>query len=507
MPDRTAAGTLARLWPVALALAAAVGCGLLFSGPHDVAFWSDSVSYFSAADALRHGLFIDYEGFALTLFPPVYPLLVAGVSSAGFGRQATAFAINTLAIAVIGMVVWNVVRRHGAPFLAAMALIAASLSVGPVPMRLQFAASELPFMALALVCLDQVDRRRWERGRRHALGLGFLCSLAFLTRYSGLVVAAVAGIAVLVDCRPRARDRRSTPLWFLAGLLPPAAAWLIRNRVVDGTWMGPRANASSSGAETLTGTASTLAGWVMPGVVWANTPLEWLIICGGALAAIVAAVVSTARGDARAARTVILYGAFAVVYVLFIALSSLITALDVINDRLLAPAYVPALLSAGVALLGLMHARHVSQRQRALASAFALAAVVALAMAQAVRRTSPEIDYTTARWRESPTTAAARQIGPDELCFSNVPEPVYLWTGHRCARALMELYRTVDRPPDRLLTKLQSPDTGHRIYYLWYRESHQGDRMIGDPRTLLAPYTERSGATGDGEIFELRAAH
>jgi hypothetical protein len=107
------------------------------------------------------------------------------------------------------------------------------------------------------------------------------------------------------------------------------------------------------------------------------------------------------------------------------------------------------------------------------------------------------------RWRSSPTTAAARTLAADDVCFSNVPEAVYLWAGRPCRRALLELYRTTDRRPDQLLTHLASGNP-HRVFYLWYYDRHPDDRMIGDPRTLLAPNLVRRQPTADGELLELR---
>jgi hypothetical protein len=485
-----------------LALGVAVVSALLFSGPHDVAFWADSVSYFSAADSVQRGAFVQYEGLPLTLFPPVYPIAIAAVSLTGLDRQPTAFALNLLCVSLIAMKVSGISRRHDAALLAVSTLVVAALCVGPIPSRLRYAASELPFMALTLTCLDQADRRIWRRGPVWAFALGLLCSLAFLTRYSGVVVMAVVGCAMALDPR-RASTRLAELLWFSGGALPLSVAWLCRNRLADGTWMGPRPEAASTVSEAFTGTASTLVEWLMPGALWANTPLEWLVSCGSAAAAVGASVVVTQSAPPDVKRTVRVHATFAVSYVAFIVVSSLFTAVDVINDRLLAPAYVSALLAFGVSCVWLGRASGMSDGLGRRLWGMVLAGAVTLGLLQAHRRVPPEIDYMQERWRASPTTAAARRLTPGDLCFSNVPEPVYLHTGRQCARALMTLYRTDERVPDRLLSHLQSADP-RRLFYVRYYKGLPGERMIGDPRTLLAPYLVRRVPTADGEVYELR---
>jgi hypothetical protein len=110
----------------------------------------------------------------------------------------------------------------------------------------------------------------------------------------------------------------------------------------------------------------------------------------------------------------------------------------------------------------------------------------------------------SSRWRNAATTDMVRRLARPDLCFSNLPDPLYLWSGIRCRRALMAQYRSDDRPRDRLLTLLEQAQAG-TTYYVWYYDDATADMLIGDPSALLADYVVSRRSADDGQIFELRA--
>lgn len=491
---------------ITASILATVGFAIAVARPSGIAFWTDSVAYFAAAESIPHGAFQSHQNHPLTLFPPVYPLSIALALAIGFDRQTAAFLVNLVAVAAMAAIVCRAAWSRTGSVGPTLAIVLTSLVLGPVSGRYRFAGSELPFMALTLLALDQTDRRVWRRGALHAFGLGLVCSLAFLTRYSGLVVVGIVAIWVLADTWRVRSSGVSTPLWFTAGVAPLSAAWLLRNYLVDGSPMGRRGTTVASVPETLTGAASSVVGWVMPGVWWANSPLEWMIVFCALIAVMIAAIFVARHYGREISATVFLYLVFAIAYVAFIAVSSLLAPIDTINERLLAPAYVPFVIGVGIAVAA--STRRVRERWRrtaAWAGAVGVALVVVLAVAQVHLRPQPErqLNYMSDMWRDSPTTHAARAIDHSGSCFTNAPPPLYMWTGLRCNRALTKLYRTVGNEPDPLLELLKRNDADG-VYYIWYHDNDpQG--LIGNPSKLLAGHVKAVVRTRDGEIFELGA--
>ena len=487
---------------VLASVAVAAACAIAFGRPGDIAVWPDSVSYFAAAESLPDGALINAQNQPLTVFPPGYPALVAVPLAIGLERLMAAFLVNLISVAVMAVVLcrsaWS---RTRSPW-ATLAIVVACLAIGAVPGRLRYAGSELPFMALTMLALDWTDRRVWRLGALRAFALGLVCCAAFLTRYSGLVVIGVAGLWILGDLW---RERRgyAAAVWFALGALPLSAGWLLRNYTMDGSLIGSRSSSVASVAETFTGIASAIVGWAMPRIWWANSPAEWLVVGAPVAAALCLAVFIAYRHGPETSRTVLLHVFFSVVYVAFVTFSTFRAALDSINERLLAPAFVPAVLALGIAAWAALSSsalRSVRRPVLTFLSVSALVLLAALSVVQARRRPEPTINYMTSEWEASPTTKAAIGLDRSVPCFSNASLPLYLWTGLRCSRGLTKSYRTADRRVDPLLMYLQQD--GHTAYYIWYERYDRGG-LIGDPPALLDKYVRRRTPMPDGVVFEL----
>jgi hypothetical protein len=487
---------------LALSVITAIVCAYAFASPSGMVFWTDSVSYFASAEALlADASLVTHQNLPLTTFPPIYPLLVSVPRGLGVDRSTTAFLINLVAIVAIAAVVCRIVWRATGSSGAVIATVLACLAVGPMPMRLRYAASEPVFMALMMLAVDQTDRAVWRRGAARALGLGVVCGLAILTRYSGLVVAATVGLWLIADVY-RVRSQWQRVLWLMAGAGTLTIVWMARNVMLVGAPLGPRSSPIASLRESLSATASTLVDWVIPGAWWVNSSLEMLVVFGGVLGVSgLAAMAATAQPD-DSRRTVFVHLSFALTYIVFIVLSSLLAPIDIINDRLLAPAYLPAVVAGSVAATmwirgGLGHRWRIPSVSGWTA---AIAMIGAMAVWQAGRRPEPEVNYRAERWRTSATSATARAAVESGLCFTNEPAALYLGTGHRCARGLIRAYRTT-KASDPLLEWL-STDDPRPAYLVWYYGS-DADKVTDTPAQALAGHVRKRIEAPDGEILVL----
>ena len=240
-----------------LAIAASVACGLLVvvatrRAPH---LSPDSITYLSAAAHLRSGLALsDFTGEPLTVFPPLYPLMLApGGTSLLWVR-----IVGALSVAAATLLMAVALRRRVRPLAAVAGAVAFGASQGLV--RVASAAwSEAPFAAISLGMIVVLGTTTMTP-RVAALG-GMIAGLGILTRYAGIglaatglamvVVAAVsaqaghaeagradAGHAEAGGTRGRAVLRSAVA--YAAAVVVVAGGWMIRNVVHTGEAFGPR---------------------------------------------------------------------------------------------------------------------------------------------------------------------------------------------------------------------------------------------------------------------------
>lgn len=240
-------------WYVAalVALLAAVTLGSL----HDDAFMAnDAAQYIEAAKNLRQGsgyatalLYYDqhYQVGGLparqTVWPPLFPALIALVSRAGAGVDHAAFLVALACYLLIAVVLLATLRRMGhAP---GPALILSSLWYlfalpwGNVLHHLSDMTFAL-FTLLSLYCLVTSDERA-GRQRAWLLLAGLAASLAFATRYAGIFY--IASIGTWFGVRWLFDRRRETFTDLFALMLVPVltvAGFFLHNYSLTGTMTG-----------------------------------------------------------------------------------------------------------------------------------------------------------------------------------------------------------------------------------------------------------------------------
>jgi hypothetical protein len=170
------------------------------------------------------------------LWPPLFPALLALVSGLGIPLEAAARAVPIAAFGAFAFAFHALAARAVGRAPGALVTVFALTLPGVVAVATH-AWSEAPFLALltgglALVC--GVDPSRMSSARAALAGL--LIGLAAITRYAGVPLAMVAGLAALAF----ARGVPGTSRWlFAAGALGPPVAWAIRNLAVFGRPFGP----------------------------------------------------------------------------------------------------------------------------------------------------------------------------------------------------------------------------------------------------------------------------
>lgn len=224
LPTRRAAAALVALVPFVV---------VMYATRRDPMMSPDSMHYLAVADHLRRWKGItDLTGLPMTVFPPVFPLLlVPGGTSLLWARL-----VGAAAVAVASVCLFAAVRRRASTTTGVVAALALGLSAGLVRVG-STVWSENPFLAISAAMLLVLGHPRLTD--RRLVGGGLLAAAGFLTRYAGAGLAVAGLVMVLLATWRTPRRWRSLTLW-CAGAATPVVLWLVRNLVATGQPLGPR---------------------------------------------------------------------------------------------------------------------------------------------------------------------------------------------------------------------------------------------------------------------------
>ena len=439
---------------IALAALAGAGLALARQATYGATLYYDSIIYVSVARNLLAGVgFADFLGEVYTTWPPLYPLALA---AAGLGIAEPLTIVGPLNAAIFALTIFVVGRylrrRLSSRYLALWACLALALSIH-LTSQAATALSESLFILLTTLALIRADDYLTEGKTSALLWAAAFSALAWQTRYVGVVVPAVVGLALLLQASAPLRDRlrRGAIFALIAGL--PMAAWLLRNYLLAGRFTDHAPPVDYSLQELALEALRGFWGWAYFNPDWARIEgLEFLPAASaalllGALSAIVVGYVIACilRGGRpqSASRPCWLFGGFALAYaaVLFFSLYALGRPHDGIESRFLTPLYAPLVVVAAVgadrllALIGDSGRRRVWRAAARLAGGALLAALTLWLVGQVVPNARAIVlansdefrsGYAAQPWVGSETLRHIREYPMDGSVFSNHPPAVYL---------------------------------------------------------------------------------
>ena len=420
-----------------LRIAAVAALGTLLVAAREYSYGAsvswDSLQYLGVAANLLAGAgFTNYDGTPYTVWPPLYPIMLA---YGGLGLTAPFSVAAPLNMAAFGLTIFVVGRYLGqrleSKFAAAWACVAIALSA-PLGELAAWALAGAPFILLATLALTQADRYRLTGSVWALAWAALFTALAWQTRYMGVVLVVAVGLVVLFGGGVSARRRILRAGLFGLAVSAPMAAWLWRNYAVIGELTGNR-GAEFSAAEAVWETLE-LAGR------WAQTDLA---VFGGAWAALglAAVAVGLVAGYIYAPRRFKrqagfdwwgcrIFGGFGALYLAtLIALIALGQSWDGVQWRYVARAYVPAVVAAAFAVdwfLGWERER--TGKRMSVAAVVVVCALAAWAAALALPKieniraaNSGELymGYSAPRWAESETLRHIREHPIGGRVYSN----------------------------------------------------------------------------------------
>ena len=303
----------------------------------------DGTAYLSTAlNFLAGEGWRDFTGEPLTLCPPLLPLLLAaggwvGIEPLVAGRLIYAAAFGLIILAAGCWLRSNLRSRW--LVLAATAIIAASLPLNYWAPRLR---TDPLLVLLALLALIQLAAFLNRRTAASLWWAAVFTALAALTRYPGV---ALIGTGVLV-LLPLARWKHTLVFGAVSSL--PLLAVLAHNWAVTGHLTRATGYRDHSSGQSLSDglrqTVEVFHEWVVP----SYSPDGFAYLLWPAVAAVIlasaAAVLRSRRPDPEATPA-LLFGVFAVIYIVFMVAVVPFTVNQDIDSRYLMPIYVPLLLA------------------------------------------------------------------------------------------------------------------------------------------------------------------
>lgn len=237
-----------------LAILSLAGIGLAFlaTSRYGAGVAGDSIHYISVGDNLLQGKgFIDYTGGPLIWFPPLMPILLAGLA---WIFRSDAFAVGW----ALNVLLWGVniflsglfLRRifSEKPIYFYLSTLVVFLSPSALMMHTSFLSDPL-FLTFTLLFFIFGERYIQKRDWRSYLVLCVLAGLAPLQRYSGLAQIVTGGLIILY-----AHGRKiykGIPLAVLFGAIStlPVALWVyFHNYLPYHTYWG---TTNAAGADVL----------------------------------------------------------------------------------------------------------------------------------------------------------------------------------------------------------------------------------------------------------------
>ena len=355
-PQSPAAAFLSRIRPdrltLLIAAIALLGVALVLAreATYGVTLQTDSLAYIRAArDLLAGGEFFTSGRYAV--WPPFYPMLLAGAGLGIFDPYAVAGPLNAAIFGLTILVVGQYLRhRLQSRFLVVWACLVIALSI-PMAAVASTALTETPFILLATLALILTDKFLSDQKTSSLLWAAVFCALAWQTRYIGAAVPVFVALPLLFQQGAPLPQKTRRLAGFSIIVALPMALWLLRNYLSSGMLLGDAYQVDYSLIGLIQDVFSGLGSWLYSGLPWE----PWL------LAALAAAILipscfiliieqSKKRNPSQWPPFGI-FGGFALTYIaLLITAVMLGMTAHGIQSRFLALLYVPLIIVATLAL-------------------------------------------------------------------------------------------------------------------------------------------------------------
>ena len=528
--------------PALLIVIALAGAAHLWlrTGEYGLGLTNDSLNYLAKAESIAEGKGLkDATGRPSLLTPPLYPLVLAGVSRLGIEPVAAARLVNIAAFGLMTLLVGLWLRRRVKYRVIAVAGALTVMAASPLVNAASYLWTETLFVLLILLSLLQLEAFRQRPERKLPLAAAAVCAgLAAVTRYMGIAAIVTGALLILAIPKLPARVRLAYAAAYGAAASVPLAAYMARNYAVSGSWIvspnrdvayttGDALRDLADGALRYLQIADTAVGdW--SGWFWAGVGLAALAATAGFL--LYWRLTGAGRADSRdtastsgpgtGMASALPFAVFAAVYVMTALIVVSDRAAQSIDSRYLMPILTPLLLAAALMadrLLRIEARGWLAALKWAAATAALLfwAANLAYETRSGLAETATALEsgyigdtYNTAQWRDGETPAYLKSHPVAGTVYTNHAGRLWWFADLEQRKITVKVQADDDCPAwlRRAVAKIERNDAVRHdyAYIIWFDRRGEYRNWCDIEPDTLPPGLERLAAFGDGAVYRVR---
>ncbi|WP_454800717.1 hypothetical protein [Mucilaginibacter phyllosphaerae] len=315
----------------------------LFTSYNGIGISPDSIMYTSAARSfVAHGTLHTFNNIPIVDFPVFYPLFLGVISFISqtdpvvFGAILNMFMFATL-IFISG---WIMSRFTQVSHIYKWLVLAAIILNPGLLQVYSYLWSETLFILEVLLFLTVFRKYLLTHASKWLMFAAAIAAISCVTRYAAVTIVGTGGLLLLLDRTLPIKKKIAHLLLYGFISISLLVTNLVVNALHTGTVTGPREPSITSFSKNLFYFGSVFCEWMgIPPNLYSvfALPLAIIILVGF----IAALLFNYTRRKLDSFENMAI--TFALVYGLFIVLSSTFSRYERINPRLLAPMYIPAL--------------------------------------------------------------------------------------------------------------------------------------------------------------------
>jgi len=286
------------LFAAGLGLLAVGGAWFLWraSAGYGIGIGTDTVVYISGARHWLAGQGISWVTGGMQVdpilrYPPLFPLLLAGMQLLGVDVLQAARLVNVLAYglnaAVLGWVLHRITGGYLLPLAGAALML---VSPGIFSLHADGMTDGL-YLVLTSIALYFMSRHLRDGGLRALFVSAIAGGLAYLLRYAGIALILVLGLGLVLGSRGRWRETLRAAAILAAVSIAPMVVWYVRNLRLAGVTSDMHLLAHGQHGLAFADGYRMILDWFLPGLVVQRVTaiplLAPLLVVGLALAALV----------------------------------------------------------------------------------------------------------------------------------------------------------------------------------------------------------------------------
>jgi hypothetical protein len=483
---------------------------LIATARYGIGLSSDSVAYISAAQNITagHGYY-NYRDKPVLVFPPFYSTVLSVFSAGQLQLHIIARYINAICFGlIVGIATrWMIINTKSLP----LSLIGATAIIFSKPLVevSVFAWSEPLFIVLTLLALFQMERFSPTEKYQPILLAGVYTALACLTRYAGVALLITGCLLLVLEQRKYSFGQWVKRLaTFVTVAVLPFGLWLLRNYFISGSLTGGRVASKRPLMTNIRLMVDVLTSWILPDRI----PLMLRIALAGLLLiGLTLMIIFVVRRNTIALRRP-RYGLlipillFIPVYLAFLITSVSLTALSPIDNRYLAPIYVPVIFLIIFVFNEIKQVSHVFFGRQAVTVAllFGLALWLIYPVGGTIKLMRWYLTYGaggfhSTQWVDSELIAYLKNHTLPGIGYTNEVEAVYVLT-QKIFKGSPRKYRYESSTPTDDLLRFEQDLRKHGYVYLimfdgdWWRDYLYDSEFFKSKYALDEVVTRQDGA-------------